>query len=228
MDPYVALMTLASITEVVVTKLALPILAWLVEQVRPGVTEASIAERLLAEYRSLGAEGHSFSPIVSFGANAADPHHFPDETTLRPGDPVLFDVGCRQDSYCSDMNKGLEVIEAFHLYGVPVERIKVLVHPQSVVHSLVEFHDGSQLAQLGTPDMIRTVRHSLSLLLSLAALALIPTAPTTVNAADSTARMRSSPVRLRNRPSRMAVSLAPATRATSSSEGRGRGIMPIL
>lgn len=51
------------------------------------------------------------------------------------------------------MNKGLEVIEAFHLYGVPAERIKVLVHPQSVVHSLVEFHDGSQLAQLGTPDM---------------------------------------------------------------------------
>lgn len=51
------------------------------------------------------------------------------------------------------MNKGLEVIEAFHLYGVPAESIKVLVHPQSVVHSLVEFHDGSQLAQLGTPDM---------------------------------------------------------------------------
>jgi Ribosome recycling factor len=39
------------------------------------------------------------------------------------------------------MNKGLEVIEAYHLYGVPVERIRVLVHPQSVVHSLVEFHD---------------------------------------------------------------------------------------
>lgn len=51
------------------------------------------------------------------------------------------------------MNKGLEIIEACHLYGVPVERIKVLVHPQSVVHSLVEFEDGSQLAQLGTPDM---------------------------------------------------------------------------
>jgi len=80
-------------------------MAWLVEQVRPGVTEASIAERLLAEYRSLGAEGHSFSPIVSFGANAADPHHSPDETTLRPGDPVLFDVGCRQSSYCSDMTR---------------------------------------------------------------------------------------------------------------------------
>jgi Xaa-Pro dipeptidase len=80
-------------------------MAWLVEQVRPGATEASIAERLLAEYRSLGAEGHSFSPIVSFGANAADPHHSPDETVLRPGDPVLFDVGCRQGSYCSDMTR---------------------------------------------------------------------------------------------------------------------------
>ena len=51
------------------------------------------------------------------------------------------------------MNKGLEVIEAYHLYGVPSDRIKVLVHPQSVIHSLVEFEDGTQLAQLGTADM---------------------------------------------------------------------------
>ena len=51
------------------------------------------------------------------------------------------------------MNKALEVVEAFHLYGVPLEKITVLVHPQSLVHSLVQFTDGSQLAQLGTPDM---------------------------------------------------------------------------
>jgi len=51
------------------------------------------------------------------------------------------------------MNKGLEVIEAHHLFGVPRERIDVLVHPQSLVHSLVEFVDGSTLAQLGLPDM---------------------------------------------------------------------------
>ena len=51
------------------------------------------------------------------------------------------------------MNKGLEVIEAHHLFGVPGERIGVLVHPQSLVHSLVEFIDGSTLAQLGLPDM---------------------------------------------------------------------------
>jgi 1-deoxy-D-xylulose-5-phosphate reductoisomerase len=51
------------------------------------------------------------------------------------------------------MNKGLEVIEAHHLFGVSRERIDVLVHPQSLVHSLVEFIDGSTLAQLGLPDM---------------------------------------------------------------------------
>ncbi|PNS09548.1 1-deoxy-D-xylulose-5-phosphate reductoisomerase [Solilutibacter silvestris] len=51
------------------------------------------------------------------------------------------------------MNKGLEVIEAHHLFNLPAERIRVLVHPQSLVHSLVEFTDGSTLAQLGLPDM---------------------------------------------------------------------------
>jgi 1-deoxy-D-xylulose-5-phosphate reductoisomerase len=51
------------------------------------------------------------------------------------------------------MNKGLEVIEAHHLFGLPPGRIDVLVHPQSLVHALVEFDDGSTLAQMGLPDM---------------------------------------------------------------------------
>lgn len=51
------------------------------------------------------------------------------------------------------MNKGLELIEASYLFGLPSQRIDVLIHPQSVVHSLVEFVDGSFLAQLGSPDM---------------------------------------------------------------------------
>lgn len=51
------------------------------------------------------------------------------------------------------MNKGLEVIEAHHLFGLPPARIDVLVHPQSLVHALVEYVDGSTLAQLGLPDM---------------------------------------------------------------------------
>jgi 1-deoxy-D-xylulose-5-phosphate reductoisomerase len=51
------------------------------------------------------------------------------------------------------MNKGLELIEAHHLFGMPDDKLDVLVHPQSIVHSLVAYVDGSVLAQLGTPDM---------------------------------------------------------------------------
>ena len=51
------------------------------------------------------------------------------------------------------MNKGLELIEAHYLFGLPSARIDILIHPQSVIHSMVEFIDGSVLAQLGTPDM---------------------------------------------------------------------------
>ena len=80
-------------------------MAWLADQVRVGVTERQIADGLLGEYRRLGAQGHSFTPIVSFGANAADPHHEPDDTVFAQGDMVLFDVGCKQDWYCSDMTR---------------------------------------------------------------------------------------------------------------------------
>ena len=51
------------------------------------------------------------------------------------------------------MNKGLEMIEASYLFDMPANRIDVLIHPQSIVHSLVEYADGSTLAQLGPPDM---------------------------------------------------------------------------
>jgi len=60
------------------------------------------------------------------------------------------------------MNKGLELIEAQHLFGLPAERIDILVHPQSVVHSLVEFVDGSVIAQLGSPDMRIPIAHALA------------------------------------------------------------------
>ncbi len=53
----------------------------------------------------------------------------------------------------SMMNKGLEVIEAHHLFQMPLEKISVVVHPQSIIHSMVEFEDGAVLAQLGLPDM---------------------------------------------------------------------------
>ena len=60
------------------------------------------------------------------------------------------------------MNKGLEFIEAMHLFGVSPEKIKVLVHPQSVVHSMVEFIDGSVIAQCGQPDMKLPIQYALT------------------------------------------------------------------
>ena len=74
--------------------------------VREGVTERQVADQLAGIYRKHGAVGNSFTPIVSFGANAANPHHEPDDTPLKPGDVVLFDVGCRlPEGYCSDMTR---------------------------------------------------------------------------------------------------------------------------
>ncbi len=73
--------------------------------IHAGVTEKEVADQMLAIYLALGAEGYSFEPIVSFGANAADPHHEPDDTVLAEGDCVLFDVGCIKDGYCSDMTR---------------------------------------------------------------------------------------------------------------------------
>lgn len=78
---------------------------WLAAQVYEGVTEEQIASDLLNEYKRIGAEGYSFAPIVSFGANAADPHHEPDQTVFHEGDIVLFDVGCKYEQYCSDMTR---------------------------------------------------------------------------------------------------------------------------
>ena len=60
------------------------------------------------------------------------------------------------------MNKGLEVIEARYLFGLPPERIEVVIHPQSTVHSLVQYHDGSLVAQLGVPDMRVPIAYGLS------------------------------------------------------------------
>ena len=60
------------------------------------------------------------------------------------------------------MNKGLELIEAHHLFALPEDRIDILVHPQSIVHSMVAYVDGSVLAQLGTPDMRTPISYALA------------------------------------------------------------------
>ncbi len=60
------------------------------------------------------------------------------------------------------MNKAFEVIEAHHLFGLPAEKIGILVHPESVVHAFVEFNDGSVLSQLGAPDMRTPIQYALT------------------------------------------------------------------
>ena len=80
-----------------------------------------------------------------------------DMAAVRPAEALKhpnWDMGAKItiDS-ATMMNKGLELIEAHHLFGMPGDAIDILVHPQSIVHSMVEYSDGSVLAQLGTPDM---------------------------------------------------------------------------
>ncbi|MEI7904408.1 MAG: 1-deoxy-D-xylulose-5-phosphate reductoisomerase, partial [Candidatus Firestonebacteria bacterium] len=78
-----------------------------------------------------------------------------DHPTWDMGDKVTIDSATL-------MNKGFEVLEAHHLFGIPVNRIDVVIHPQSVVHSLVEFVDGSVLAQLGVTDMRIPIQYALA------------------------------------------------------------------
>jgi 1-deoxy-D-xylulose-5-phosphate reductoisomerase len=60
------------------------------------------------------------------------------------------------------VNKGFEVIEAHHLFAMPYDRLRVVIHPQSVVHSMVEFHDGAVMAQMGVPDMELPIQYALT------------------------------------------------------------------
>ncbi len=94
------------------------------------------------------------------------------DTPVAALDAVTPDAACRHPNWdmgrkisvdsATMMNKGLEVIEACRLFGVGPERVRVVVHPESIVHSLVEYRDGSVLAQLGNPDMRTPIAHALA------------------------------------------------------------------
>lgn len=71
---------------------------------REGMTEKEGADYIRSLYRQAGCE-EGFSTILSFGANAADPHHEPDDTRLKKGDCIVIDMGCRKEHYCSDMTR---------------------------------------------------------------------------------------------------------------------------
>ncbi|MFH1742234.1 MAG: 1-deoxy-D-xylulose-5-phosphate reductoisomerase [bacterium] len=86
-------------------------------------------------------------------------HATPDDALAHP----TWEMGPKITIDSATMfNKGLEIIEAHHLFDLPVDRIRVLIHPQSIVHSMVEFCDGSVIAQLGTTDMRTPIQLALS------------------------------------------------------------------
>lgn len=74
-------------------------------RIKPGMTELELADQLEAIYKKNGAQGHSFTPLVGFGPNAAMGHHGSGDTVLKEGDCVLIDVGCKKDGYCADMTR---------------------------------------------------------------------------------------------------------------------------
>ncbi len=75
------------------------------DYIKEGITEKEMEDYLLNIYKELGAEGYSFEPLIAFGGNAAEPHHFPDNSILQEGQCILFDIGCKKDNYCSDMTR---------------------------------------------------------------------------------------------------------------------------
>ena len=68
-------------------------------------SEKKMAQILLDIYQELGAKGFSFSPIVAYGANGADPHHSIDHSVVNAGDSIIIDIGCKKNFYCSDMTR---------------------------------------------------------------------------------------------------------------------------
>ena len=94
------------------------------------------------------------------------------DTPLEALEDVTPEAACRHPNWdmgrkisvdsATMMNKGLEIIEACRLFGVGPERVQVVIHPESIVHSLVEYRDGSVLAQLGNPDMRTPIAHALA------------------------------------------------------------------
>jgi Xaa-Pro dipeptidase len=77
----------------------------LVNEIKEGVTELELEKKLETIYERIGTQGKSFTPIVCFGKNGSDPHHENDSSTLKKGDSIIFDIGCKFNNYCSDMTR---------------------------------------------------------------------------------------------------------------------------
>ncbi|MBN2037064.1 MAG: 1-deoxy-D-xylulose-5-phosphate reductoisomerase [Chitinispirillaceae bacterium] len=103
----------------------------------------------------LTASGGPFRELPREQFGAITPQQALNHPTWTMGRKITIDAATL-------MNKGFEVIEAHHLFNLPYERLRVLIHPQSIIHSLVEFYDGAVMAQLGLPDMELPIQYALS------------------------------------------------------------------
>ena len=142
---------------------------FLVEAVRAGGgeilpvdSEHSAVFQALAGHRRedisriiLPASGGPFRNRTVRQMEAATPAEALGHPTWRMGAKISVDSATL-------MNKGLEIIEATRLFGLPPDRVDVLIHPQSIVHSMVEYRDGSLIAQLGVPDMRIPIGYALA------------------------------------------------------------------
>lgn len=77
----------------------------MINLISPKYTEEDMGNMLRDIYKTLGAEGFSFDPIIAYGANASDPHHGNDNSVLKEGDNIVIDIGCKKNSYCSDLTR---------------------------------------------------------------------------------------------------------------------------
>jgi 1-deoxy-D-xylulose-5-phosphate reductoisomerase len=132
-------------------------------KILPVDSEHCAVFQCLAGSRDAG-EIHKILLTASGGPfRCLDQKHFPKITlkqalnhpTWRMGPKITIDSATL-------MNKGLEVIEAHYLFGVPYEKIDIVIHPESIIHSMVEYIDGSVLAQLGTTDMQIPIQYALT------------------------------------------------------------------
>lgn len=113
-----------------------------------GMTEREAAAIVNTIHQELGADGSSFSPLIGFGANAADAHHEPDDTRLRRGDCILTDIGCQKDGYCSDMTRTFFFGEAPQKHRVVYEAVRRANEAaESAVRPGVRFCDLDQIAR---------------------------------------------------------------------------------
>lgn len=122
----------------------------LLPAIKEGMTEAEVAALLEYYMRTLGAQGTSFATIVAFGANASVPHHETGSTTLRFGDEILFDFGCKVNGYCSDITRTV-------LFGDDKkhEKFKRTYRAVLTAHELVKEHAKSGMTGVEVDNIAR-------------------------------------------------------------------------